>query len=216
MAIALWSTVIYGVFILAADIVFVIIFPQLTAVLYLPKLVTSVGAIAGYLTGLVLRIGAGEPVLNMPVWIHFFLYDETSMMGHLFPFRTFSMLMSLLVILFVSYLYKCLSKSLQKNGYTFSWLEAKDTIGNMSSRDPVINADSDHEISQSDYNMKGEIINGSSLTPKIDDDDSIVMRKTPIRSGVGNGFEMGSLMIDGRYTKFERVSDFSQRSSANL
>ncbi|BFZ14428.1 hypothetical protein BsWGS_17467 [Bradybaena similaris] len=98
MAIALWSSVIYGVFILAADIVFVIIFPQLTTILYLPKYCNPVGAICGFLVGLILRIGAGEDIIKMPVWIYFPFFNKQQ----LFPFRTFAMLVSFVTVLAVT------------------------------------------------------------------------------------------------------------------
>ena len=101
MAIAVWSSVIYGMFILAADIVFVIIFPQLTAVLYVPSCVSPAGAVAGFFLGLVLRIGAGEPIVDLPAWIHFPLYSESDG-GQLFPFRTVSMLLSFAAIISIS------------------------------------------------------------------------------------------------------------------
>lgn len=98
MAIALWSSVIYGVFILAADIVYVIIFPQLTTILYLPKYCNPVGAICGFLVGLILRIGAGEDIIKMPAWIYFPFFNEMQ----LFPFRTFAMLVSFVTVLAVT------------------------------------------------------------------------------------------------------------------
>ncbi|RUS70085.1 hypothetical protein EGW08_022149 [Elysia chlorotica] len=101
MAIAIWSSAIYGMFILAADIVFVTVFPQLTAVLFLPKLVNRAGACAGFCLGLVLRLGAGEPILGLPTWIYFPCYSEDHG-GQLFPFRTSSMLASLATMLLVS------------------------------------------------------------------------------------------------------------------
>lgn len=98
MVIALWSSVIYGIFILAADIVFVIIFPQLTAVLYFPKYSNPVGAISGFFIGLILRIGAGEPIIRLPAFIYFPFYDKEQ----LFPFRTFAMLVSFVTTLAVT------------------------------------------------------------------------------------------------------------------
>ena len=49
--------------------------------------------------GLVLRIGGGEPLLNLPAFIP---YGFPSPAGSDFPFRTFAMLASLLTIWFVS------------------------------------------------------------------------------------------------------------------
>ncbi|KAH9514906.1 hypothetical protein Btru_021317 [Bulinus truncatus] len=102
MFIALTSSVIYGMFILAADFVYVIIFPQLTAIIYFGKFTNTLGATAGYFLGLVLRVGAGESVIAMPTWIYFPYFSEEY--GQLFPFRTFSMLLSFVTILSVTYL----------------------------------------------------------------------------------------------------------------
>ena len=57
------------------------------------------GAIAGAVVGLVLRIGGGEPLLNLPAFIS---YGFPSPSGSDFPFRTFAMLASLLTIWFAS------------------------------------------------------------------------------------------------------------------
>ncbi|KAK0057487.1 high-affinity choline transporter 1 [Biomphalaria pfeifferi] len=99
MFIALSSSVIYGMFILAADFVFVIIFPQLTAILYCPKFTNTLGSVAGYLVGFLLRVGAGEPLINMPVWIYF-----PEICGQMFPFRTFAMIVSFVTIVVVTFL----------------------------------------------------------------------------------------------------------------
>merc|ERR1712150_417480 len=120
-------------------------------------------------------------------------YDERPMGGHLFPFRTFSMLMSFLVVILVSGLYTILTERLQKNGYTFSWLDGKGAIDNTSSRDPVISVDSDNDISQSVHESntnlnlnksKDVALNESTLPHKTaSDDDNIVMRRIPMRNG---------------------------------
>lgn len=90
---------LYGLFILAADIVFVIVFPQLICVVFL-KFTNSYGSLTGYFVGLILRLGAGEFQLKLsPFWKYPF-FSETD--GQLFPFRTFSMLCSLITIVVVS------------------------------------------------------------------------------------------------------------------
>jgi len=52
---------VYGLFYLCADFVYVILFPQLVAVIYLP-FVNVYGSIVGYIIGLVLRLIGGERV----------------------------------------------------------------------------------------------------------------------------------------------------------
>ena len=99
---AIFVDSIYGMFILAADIVFVIMLPQLTCVLFVQHSNTY-GGLAGYVLGLVLRIGAGEPMISLPSVIKYpYYHPETD--TQLFPFRTFSALVSLIAIIFVSYL----------------------------------------------------------------------------------------------------------------
>ncbi|XP_060596317.1 high-affinity choline transporter 1-like [Ruditapes philippinarum] len=99
--ISIYVPIIYGMFILAADIVFVIVLPQLTCALFF-KFSNSYGALCGFLVGSICRIGAGEHFLDFDSFIHYPWYSEE--MGQLFPFRTFSMLCSFITILFVSFL----------------------------------------------------------------------------------------------------------------
>ena len=81
---------------MAADFVYVIMFPQLTAVLYVPW-TNAYGSLPGFLVGLALRLCAGEEYLNLPAAIKYPKYTVES--GQLFPYRTFSMVCSFLVIL---------------------------------------------------------------------------------------------------------------------
>ncbi|KAK3107633.1 hypothetical protein FSP39_018781 [Pinctada imbricata] len=90
--------IIYGLFILAADIVFVIVFPQLICVVFY-KWTNIYGSVVGYVTGVILRVGAGEPYINLEPFIFYPFYNEN---GQMFPFRTFAMVMSLSCILLVS------------------------------------------------------------------------------------------------------------------
>ncbi|VDI16897.1 Hypothetical predicted protein, partial [Mytilus galloprovincialis] len=57
--ISIFVPIVYGLFILAADIVFVIVLPQLICAVYF-KWTNSYGAITGYIVGVLLRVGAGE------------------------------------------------------------------------------------------------------------------------------------------------------------
>lgn len=97
--ISIFVPLVYGLFVLAADVVYVIVFPQLICAVYL-KWTNSYGAIVGYIVGVVLRICAGEPLMNLPTFIFFPEYDPET--GQNFPFRTFSMVTSLLCIVIVS------------------------------------------------------------------------------------------------------------------
>ena len=84
---------------MAADIIFVIMLPQLVCVLFF-SFSNTYGAFAGFFTGLVLRIGAGESYLSLPCLIPFPWYSKE--FGQLFPFRSFAMLSSLTAILLIS------------------------------------------------------------------------------------------------------------------
>ena len=62
LALGLLVQSVYGLFYLCADFVYVILFPQLVAVIYIP-FVNVYGSIAGYIVGLVLRLIGGERVV---------------------------------------------------------------------------------------------------------------------------------------------------------
>lgn len=90
---------VYALWYLCADLVYIILFPQLVIVLY-SKWATRVGVLSGAVVGLVLRLGGGEPLLGIPAWLP---YPWTTPDGGThFPFRTFSMLAGLATIWFVS------------------------------------------------------------------------------------------------------------------
>ncbi len=89
---------VYALWYLCADLVYVILFPQLVAVLFL-RVSNSVGAMAGAGIALVLRLGGGEPFLGLPAFIP---YPLPTRDGSCFPFRTFAMLAGLATIWIVS------------------------------------------------------------------------------------------------------------------
>jgi len=53
-----------------SDLVFVLLFPQLLYALFDPKANRS-GSIAAFVVSTVLRVGAGEPLLGLPAFIHY-------------------------------------------------------------------------------------------------------------------------------------------------
>ncbi|GFS07167.1 high-affinity choline transporter 1-like [Elysia marginata] len=176
MAIAVLSDVIYGIFILAADIVFVIIFPQLTAVLFLPSYVNPAGAVAGFFLGLVLRIGAGEPIIDLPAWIHFPFYSDEEG-GQLFPFRTVSMLLSFSAIILVTRLSRWIGrrKQLGSDSCRYKWFMGTGGLN----PDPAtqdLNGENEVHVTQSNVedlykNMKGKntTITGIKLRNSVED-----------------------------------------------
>merc|ERR1719431_1906525 len=113
IALALAIPSIYGLFKLCSDLVFVIVFPQLVMVTYVPW-ANLYGAISGYSVSLFLRLLGGEPLIHLPPTIKYPYYDDHSYSstgevdhegkGQLFPFRTFSMMLGLMTNLLVCYI----------------------------------------------------------------------------------------------------------------
>uniref|UniRef100_A0A915B5X4 High-affinity choline transporter 1 n=1 Tax=Parascaris univalens TaxID=6257 RepID=A0A915B5X4_PARUN len=112
---ALTINSIYGLWYLCADLVYVILFPQLVCVVYMQRSNTY-GSISGYIVGLLLRLSGGEPLLSFPAFIHYPMYEEYTLPDgtvsgtQYFPFRTMAMLGSFVtcvgVSLFSEYLFK--------------------------------------------------------------------------------------------------------------
>ena len=94
-------TSIYGLWFLCADLVYVILFPQLVCVVYL-KGTNTYGSLAGYLIGLLFRLLGGEPLVGLPAAIAYpgYIADGNEQR---FPFRTLAMVLSFTTILVVSY-----------------------------------------------------------------------------------------------------------------
>ncbi|CAI9736231.1 high-affinity choline transporter 1-like [Octopus vulgaris] len=114
--VAIYISTVYGLFILASDFVFVIIFPQLICVM-MSKQSNTYGALVGFILSLILRLGGGSSdYLDIPPFIHFPFYSKEK--GQLFAFRTFSMLVSLFAIISVSWTFKWV---FQKNLLSKKW-----------------------------------------------------------------------------------------------
>ncbi|WP_407637226.1 sodium:solute symporter family protein [Bacillus cihuensis] len=103
--IALNAKSVYALWYLSSDMVYCILFPQLTCALYY-KWANWYGALSGFIVALVLRVGGGEPLLGLPALIPYPLIEDGTVY---FPFRTTAMLAGLITILVVSYLtrHKC-------------------------------------------------------------------------------------------------------------
>ncbi|EFX80893.1 hypothetical protein DAPPUDRAFT_22271, partial [Daphnia pulex] len=100
--VALTVNSIYGLFVLSADLVYVLLFPQLLLVIHWKKYCNSYGSITSMITGFVFRILGGEPLLGLPVVLEYPFYDAE--LGQLFPFRTLCMIIALLSHVLVSLL----------------------------------------------------------------------------------------------------------------
>ncbi|CAJ0933273.1 unnamed protein product, partial [Mesorhabditis belari] len=91
---------IYGLWYLCADLVYVILFPQLLCVVYM-ETSNTYGSMSGYFVGLILRLSGGEPLVGLPAFIHYPMYDVDEKKQY-FPFRTMAMLSTLFTLCFVS------------------------------------------------------------------------------------------------------------------
>ncbi|XP_053333232.1 high affinity choline transporter 1 [Clarias gariepinus] len=120
-AMALLTGTVYGLWYLSSDLVYVIIFPQLLSVLFV-RGTNTYGSVAGYIFGMILRIGGGEPYLKLPPFIYYpgwyIEKKEHHSAGEIeylilqrFPFKTVSMLGSFLGNMAFSYLFKYLFES---------------------------------------------------------------------------------------------------------
>jgi high affinity choline transporter 7 len=90
---------VYGLWYLCADLVYVVLFPQLVMVLWSSR-ANHRGAAAGMVVALLLRLGGGEPLLGIPAFLPYPMPAEDG--STLFPFRTFAMVASLVTIHVVS------------------------------------------------------------------------------------------------------------------
>ena len=106
-AIAVTVKSVYGLYVLCSDLMYVILFPQFTCVLFI-KITNTYGGIVGFALAFVLRVFSGEPLIGLPTFIKFPFYDETE--GQLFPFRTFIMACSFFFTVVVSVVLRCLFK----------------------------------------------------------------------------------------------------------
>lgn len=89
---------VYTLWYLASDLVYCILFPQLTMALFY-KNANVYGSIAGFCTALFLRLGGGEPAMGLP---HFLPYPMIEDGLVLFPFRTLAAVSAFAMIFVVS------------------------------------------------------------------------------------------------------------------
>jgi len=98
-ALALSVQSVYTLWYLCADLVYVVLFPQLVMVLY-ARNSNWLGAMTGAIVGATLRLGGGEPLIGIPMWIPYPMDNGAD--GTNFPFRTVAMLSGMLTIWIVS------------------------------------------------------------------------------------------------------------------
>ena len=105
---ALTTDTVVGLFVLTADVIYVVLFPQLTCAVFIP-MTNPYGSFIGFLLGLILRFGGGEPTLSLKPFIKYPFYDEVLEM-QLFPYKTMAMLCTFIAIIGVSFLFNWLFK----------------------------------------------------------------------------------------------------------
>ncbi|KAK7601145.1 hypothetical protein V9T40_008586 [Parthenolecanium corni] len=101
---------IYGLWSICSDLVYVILFPQLLMVVHFKSYCNTYGSLAAYIVACIFRLGGGEDVLGLPAYIHYPGWDDNLQVQR-FPFRTFSMLLSLTTLICVSAYSKWLFES---------------------------------------------------------------------------------------------------------
>ncbi|XP_076799546.1 high-affinity choline transporter 1-like [Clavelina lepadiformis] len=94
---------IYALWYLCSDLIYTILFPQLLCVMYFDP--NTYGSIIAFVVAAILRIGGGETLINFDPFIPYPGNSPTSLN---FPFKTFSMLVSLILLLTVSYFVRAL------------------------------------------------------------------------------------------------------------
>ena len=104
-AIALSADSIYALFYLLGDFNGIIMFSQLVCAVHL-KNANTYGSLFALIIGVVLRIGGGDPFIGIPAFIKYPYYSE--IYGQLFPFKTFAIVLSFIILVGVSYLAKFL------------------------------------------------------------------------------------------------------------
>ncbi|CAH1777686.1 unnamed protein product [Owenia fusiformis] len=149
--IGIFVPTVYGLFVVSADLVFVIVLPQLICAVYV-GFANTYGSAASYIVGATLRILGGESIINLPVILKYPWYDEEKQL-QLFPFRTFASAVTLITLISVSYLtnaiftrwhvnkkydiFRCFSKpptteeKTKAVGLEFSPLDTKDNMNHV-------------------------------------------------------------------------------------
>ncbi|KAM4702102.1 high affinity choline transporter 1-like [Discoglossus pictus] len=126
---AFLSNSIYDLWFICGELVYAIVLPQFVCALFIPK-TNTYGSAASFLFGLLLRILGGDEVLKIPPVIH---YPGCTLINgvyvQLFPFKTFTMLLSLATLVIVSYLTEFLFKTsiLPKHWDICNVLKVEDT-----------------------------------------------------------------------------------------
>ncbi|KAH6933815.1 hypothetical protein HPB50_018299 [Hyalomma asiaticum] len=104
ISMALSVSSVFALWTVSSEMVYVLLFPQLIGLFYMPKWTNSYGSFASFVIGCSVRILCGEPSLGMPAVLRLPFYDKES--GQRFPFRTFCTLVSIASLVMGSMLAK--------------------------------------------------------------------------------------------------------------
>jgi len=96
MVIALTVQSVAALWYLCGDVVYCVLFPQLTLALF-DKKANAIGAMSGFAVSVLLRLGGGDTTLHLPAFLHYPSWGDYD-----FPFRTLAMLSGLVTAFVVS------------------------------------------------------------------------------------------------------------------
>ena len=91
---SLSTSTIYGLWTLAGDLGYVVVFPQFLASVYFPEKLSVYGSLSAGIVSIILRLMIGEELINLPP-----VFDTTNF---LIPVKTSLMLISFSTLLVVS------------------------------------------------------------------------------------------------------------------
>jgi len=100
-SLAILDTSVYDLFVICGDVVYIVLFPQLTIVLFWPWH-SGTACLAGSTLGIVLRLLGGEPRMKLPALIKYPFYNYEKDV-QVFPYKTFTMLVNLVFTMLVAY-----------------------------------------------------------------------------------------------------------------
>ncbi|CAG2248679.1 CHT1 [Mytilus edulis] len=103
-SVSIYVRSIYALWVLCSDIIYVILFPQLTCAIYFSS-ANTYGSLVAFIVGLFFRVAGGEITLGLDPIIKYPWHkvDDDGTVVQLFPHKTLSMLLSLFSLLFVSW-----------------------------------------------------------------------------------------------------------------
>ena len=102
---SLSTSTIYGLWILAGDLGYVVVFPQFIGSVYFPEKLSSCGSLTAGMVSIVLRLLIGEEMIGLPP-----VLDTSNVF---FPIKTLLMLISLLALIVTSKLTKKVSQQMK-------------------------------------------------------------------------------------------------------